>query len=463
MAVLLAGLSLFIYSRFQAGVDSSLDQGLRARTTDVRALVLQADSGLSSASSGALASAARGFAQILRRDGSVLDTTSGIPHRSLLTPVELRRAARSQLLIENRDVGAATDDARLLATPVTAQGQHLVIVVGADLGGRAAALADLRTLLLLGGPAALLLASLLGYAVSALSLRSVERMRRRARELSVTALGNRLPVPRTGDELARLAETLNEMHARNEAAYARQQRFVADASHELRAPLAILRAELELALTGPPDVDALQQANVSALEEADRLAQLTEDLLTLAQADAERLSLNLSEFPASAVFERVSRRFESPVHNARRALSIDASDDPVVHGDAARVERALTNLLDNALRHGAGAIVLSAHRSDNDRVALHVCDNGPGFDEGYLTSAFERFTRPDPGRNPEGFGLGMSIVASIAAAHGGEAHAANRREGGADVWIVLPAAATVPSHAAPESGADVTRTAEPVN
>lgn len=113
-----------------------------------------------------------------------------------------------------------------------------------------------------------------------------------------------------------------------------------------------------------------------------------------------------------------------------------------VHADPLRVEQALSNLVDNALRHGTGTIVLSANRHDGF-VDLRVTDSGPGFPESYLALAFERFSRPDLGRSSEGTGLGLSIVGSIARAHGGDAHVGNRTDGGADAWITLPETADV--------------------
>jgi signal transduction histidine kinase len=439
MALLLAGLALFVYSSFQTGLNKSLDQGLAARANDVRALVMQADSGLSSAGAGALTSAARGFAQVLTADGRVLDATPGVASRPLLSQPQLARATVRGTMVSSQPIGAGID-ARLLAVPVAAQGQRLIVVVGSDLRDHTTALADLRALLLLGGPIALLIASTLGYALSALALRSVELMRRRARALSVTAPGHRLPVPRTGDELSRLATTLNEMHVRNEAAYERQRRFVADASHELRAPLAVLRAELEVALTGPPSVSALRSASASALEEADHLARLTQDLLTLAQVDEGRLSLELTDVSVVEAFSRVKRRFDQRSRTEHRDLFASAPNDLFVRADALRVDQVLSNLVDNALRHGAGTVVLSANR-DGDRVELHIADEGAGFDEQFLPAAFERFTQPAQGRVPEGAGLGLSIVLSVARAHGGDAHAVNRPGGGADTWIELPRAA----------------------
>jgi two-component system OmpR family sensor kinase len=439
MAVLLTGLGLFIYARFQTGLDSSLDQGLRSRANDVRALVKQADTGLAEAGGARLSQTGTGFAQVLKPGGKVLDQTPGIPRKPLLSARDIARASSRPILISTQIVGVA-GPVRLLAVPVRAQDMPLVVIVGVSLQSHAVALKDLRALMLLGGPVALLLASLLGYGVSALSLRSVEAMRRQATRLSVAEPSGRLRVPAAHDELRRLALTLNDVLDRNEAAFARERRFVADASHELRSPLAVLRTELEVALTGDSSKHELHTALESANAEADRVAHLARDLLTLAQSDDGELPIAPAQLRVSDLLERVRQRFVQRARAEERTLVASAPDELTVHADPLRVEQALSNLVDNALRHGTGPVTLCAERH-NGTVDLHVADTGPGIPEAFLHIAFERFSRPDAGRSVEGTGLGLSIARSIARAHGGEAHVTNRASGGADAWITLPATA----------------------
>jgi two-component system, OmpR family, sensor kinase len=435
MGLLLTGLGFFVYARVQAGLDDSLNQGLRSRANDVRALVNQTDTGLADAGGARLSRTGAGFAQVLTPGVTVLDQTPGTPRKPTLGPSDIARASREPTFITTRVAGVA-GPIRLLATPVRAQGARLIVIVGVSLQSRSTALNDLRTLMLLGGPVALLLASLLGYGVSALSLGSVEAMRRQATRLSVTEPGRRLPVGVAKDELRRLALTLNEMLDRNEAAFARERRFIADASHELRSPLAVLKTELEVALTGVNSKHELHAALESANTETDRVAHLAGDLLTLAQADHGELSIEPIELRVSETVERIRRRFAQRADADRRMLTASVPEDLTAYADPLRVEQALSNLVDNALRHGSGTVRLFAERHDGT-VDLHVADGGPGFPEGFLAVAFEPFSRPDAGRTVEGTGLGLSIVRSIARAHGGEAHAANRSTG-ADAWLSLP-------------------------
>jgi two-component system OmpR family sensor kinase len=439
MGLLLTALGFFIYARFQRSLDESLNQGLRSRASDVRALVNQADTGLADASGARLSRTGTGFAQVLAPGGKVLDQTPGIPRKPLLGARNIARASKGSMLITTQ-VGGVAGPVRLLATPVRAQDMPLVVIVGASLQSRAVALKDLRALMLLGGPIALVLASLLGYGVSVLSLRGVEAMRSQAAQLSVTKPGRRLPVPAARDELRRLALTLNEMLDRNEVAFARERRFVADASHELRTPIAVLKTELELALTGESSKHELQGALESANVEADRIAHLARDLLTLAQADHGELPIEPAQLRVSKAIERIRQRFLGRARAQGRTLLAIAPGEMTVYADPLRVEQALSTLVENSLRHGAGTVMLFAERH-NGTVDLHVADSGPGFPEDFLAVAFERFSRPDLGRTVEGTGLGLSIVRSIARAHGGDAHATNRPSGGADTWISLPATA----------------------
>jgi signal transduction histidine kinase len=307
-----------------------------------------------------------------------------------------------------------------------------VLVVGATRENRAETLSSLRTAFLVGGPLALLIASLGGYLLASAALRPMEAMRRRAAEIS---LDERLPVPETRDEVARLAETLNAMLVRIADGVERERRFVADASHELRTPLTLLKAELELALRPGRSPEELRAAIASAARESDRLSRIADDLLVLARSEQGRLPLRLEEVDVRDVLETVAARFAGQADG--RGIEVDG-DSLVVSADRLRLEQALGNMVDNALRHGAGGVELAAEGA-NGAVELHVRDEGAGFADRFAEHAFERFSRGSPGNGAdgEGSGLGLAIVETIATAHGGTASAANRPGGGADVWLTL--------------------------
>jgi len=437
MGVVLTATGAVLYLSFRSELDQTIDRGLRSQAYGLQALILQSDNGLRGAGRGLIRNE-QSFAQVIV-SGRVSDWTPPLGRQPVLSGSDLAAAGRAMIIVERVSPPGLQGRARLLASTVTGQdGRPTTIVVGTLLSGRDHTLSVLMFLLGLGGAAALLLASALGYALTAAALRTIESMRRRAETLSVARGGERLPVPRAHDELWRLGTTLNEMLARSEAAFAHERAFVADASHELRTPLSILRAELEIALRGEDSLPELRAAVVSAAEETERLSRLVDDLLLIARADQGELTVRCSRVRLADVLSGVAARFRSRARDAGRALTVRAPPDLACVADRARLEQALTNMVDNAMRYGAGSIVLSAVPA-GATVELHVTDDGPGFSAGFLDGAFERFARADTGRTTDGSGLGLSIVRSIARAHSGEAHATNRDGGGADVWLTLPA------------------------
>ena len=320
---------------------------------------------------------------------------------------------RGSILLDREAVPGLQGESRLLAAPVRAGDRRLVVVVEPRPNRLIESRADLLQLLLIGGPIALLLASLAAYGVAAAALRPVDAMRARAAEISAAEPDQRLPVPPTGDEIARLGTTLNAMLQRLGDALAHERRFVADASHELRTPLAILKTELELALEAGRSRAELSAALASAAEETDRLTQLAEDLLVIAQSDRGRLSVALDETNLTELLEGVSSRFSRRAQEHGRSLEIGVESELRARVDRLRVEQALGNLVDNALRYGDGLVSLTAKRT-NGFVELHVLDRGAGFSEEFAARAFERFSQRDVSHGTGGAGLGMAIVDSIA-------------------------------------------------
>jgi two-component system OmpR family sensor kinase len=439
MALVLAGTGIFLYERLGADLASSLDQDLRLRALDLAQVVRDPHGSLARESTSRLIEPGESFAQLLTIDGRVLDATRPLARHPLLRRAELVTAGRRNLYVDRDAVPGLDEPARLLAGSVTRAGHRAVLVVGATRENGAEALRSLRTELLIAGPVALLLATTLGYLLAGTGLRAVETMRRRAEAISGDEPGARLPVAQTGDELERLGTTLNDMLARLDDAIERERGFVADAGHELRTPLALLRAELDFALHHAETTEELRAALRVASDETDRLAQLAGDLLLIASAERGAIALRRERLAAAELLESVRNRFAWRASEAGRCLDVRAPVGTALTGDRLRLEQALGNLVDNALRHGAGDILLEA-RNAGDALELHVRDGGPGFPEGFVEHAFDRFTRADASHGGEGAGLGLAIVEAIACAHGGRALAATRPDGGTDVWITVPAA-----------------------
>lgn len=431
MAAVLAASGFFLYSRLSSHLLGELNTDLQLRSQDLAALVAKGGS-LSRDSGGRLIERGESYAQLVSPGGRVLQATSPLGGERLLGAEQVRSALTRPIYLDKTSVRGLNEPSRILAVRVGRDGRREVLLVGATLENRAETLAEFRDELLLAGPLALLLATVVGYLLAGVSLRQVERMRRRAAEISAQTPGERLPVPQSGDEIERLGVTLNEMLDRLETALRRERRFVADAGHELRTPLALMRTELELALRHAGSTEELREALQRSSDETDRLAQLAEDLLVIARSDGDELPLRPEPVPVDELFASVARRVESRVNGKR--LCIDGAG-LVVQADRIRLEQALGNLVDNALRYGGDDIRLEAV-GGNGTTELHVRDDGPGFAPGFLEHAFERFSRADPARGRGGAGLGLAIVQTIAEAHGGSAHAES--DGGADLWIVLP-------------------------
>jgi signal transduction histidine kinase len=425
MALVLAASCTFVYVRVGATLLKSVDQGLRSQASDASTRLAAGKTLLDRDS---LDSAE--IAQLLSPNGKVVESSPpGVA--PLITPA-IDQRARARALTISSEISSRKNTWRLRAIPA-AHGR--VIVVGRSLESRDESLDRLRHEFIFSAPLALLVATLAGYLLAGAALRPVEAMRRRAAAISASTPGARLPVPAARDEISRLAETINAMLDRLEAAFAHERRFVSDASHELRTPLALLRTELELALRRTRTHEELEAAVRSAAEETDRLSSLAEDLLLVARADQGALPVHPEHVRSRALFDRVAERFASRAGQLGRDVRVAGEDVPF-DADPARLEQALGNLVANALVHGAGTVELSARRS-NGHVELHVTDEGSGLPAGFAARAFDRFSRADDARGRGGSGLGLAIVDAIAVAHGGKAGVDRSECGGADVWIAI--------------------------
>jgi heavy metal sensor kinase len=434
MALVLAGAGWLVYERVATDLQHNLDQELRSRAQDVSALV--ARGGSLRATRGPLIESGESFAETLSANGNVVDATAPVDVR-LVSAADLTRALHAPVFSNRDSVPGLDEPARLLAVPLHDAAPARVLVVGTTRENRIETLHSLSTSFLVGGPIALALAGLGAYLLARATLRPIEQMRQRAQEISSSSLQERLPVPAADDEVARLGHTLNAMLARIEDGVARERNFVTDASHELRTPLALLKAELELALRRGRTTDELEDSIRSAAAETDRLGRIANDLLLLARSENGRLPLRVEPLDVGDVLEAVRARFAPAAVESQRDLLVREHGAPIVRGDRLRLEQALGNLVDNALRHGHGTVVLESVTRDG-ALELHVRDDGDGFDPAYVARAFERFSRGPGARAAEGSGLGLAIAETVADAHDGSARARNREAGGADVWISLP-------------------------
>lgn len=377
---------------------------------------------------------------------------------ALLSSAEVAEASAGALVTDR--AGGPTP-LRVVALPATTPaGDRVVVVVAGSTATVTHAQQRLLARLLLAGSLLLGAAGAASWLLAGAALRPVRRMSRRARTLSTEDTAERLPVPPGRDEVAELGTTLNGMLGRMAEARGRERAFIDDASHEMRAPLAVIRGELELALLehGVDVSDDVSRALANALDETDRLARLTDHLLVLARADAGMLAAD----PEPFAFEQVAARA------AARTAGVDVHLDltgptAVVAGDPVAVAQVVTNVVANAGRWAESQVRCEC-RSTGSAVTLRVSDDGPGFSADYLAHAFERFRRGDPSRRRSGAGtgLGLAIAAAVVQSHGGRIALGNDSDlGGAWVEVTFPlavGAAIVPEPAADDAAQERSRT-----
>lgn len=435
MALVLSLVGLVAYRQLAAGLSDDLNRELQQRAQDLASPVSRPGSSLGAVAGTGFIERGESFAEVATVDGRVLQATATLHGRRLLSPVEAARAATGTILLDRPSAPGLNEPARLLATPVVRSGRRLILVVGDTRENGAEALRRVGTELALGLPLLLLLTSGLGYLLVGAALRPVEEMRRRAAAMSGGPAGQRLPLSPGNDAIARLGVTLNDLLARVDATLERERSFAANASHELRTPLALLRTELELAVRRPRPAEELTRAIDSAADEVDRLIRLAEDLLLLASAGDGGLPIAAAQVAVPSLLAGIAGRFESMAAAGGRRIRVDPGDVQAVEADPERVSQALMNLVSNAFQHGAGDVELGA-RALAGAIELRVTDSGAGFSDRMLAHGFERFVHA---RSGGGSGLGLPIVAEVAAAHGGSAGVINLSAGGCVVWMRLPA------------------------
>lgn len=419
MVVVLVGAGAFVYLRLSADLNDAIEGDLQARVV--------------AGPSDAAGDAEEQLTQLMRFDGKLI-ASKGLASEPVLSGDAARALAYDGGMVE-REVDGYDADLRLAANVVTNKAGGQVFVVGVSLEDRNEALGSLVASFAIGGAIAVAIASLLGYLLAAAGLRPVEAMRRRAAQVSLEHGGDQLPLPIAHDELRRLGETLNEMLDRLHESFERERRFVADASHELRTPIAVVKTELEGTLRSGEVGPGARESLVAAVEECDHLTQLAEDLLVLARAGEGKLPVRREPIVVAELLEGVRDRFADRARERGRDVRIECADDLRLSGDRQHLRRALGNLLDNALRYGEGDVLLAA-TSDGELIELEVSDSGRGFAPEFGGKAFERFTRRDDARTRGGTGLGLAIVQAVAEAHGGSAEILGERL--ATVRISLP-------------------------
>lgn len=415
-------LTLLLRNALTAGVESAA----RERADYVASLV---DAPLATSVVDAV-SEGRALAQVLDGQGRVLaasDDLEGMP--PMAPPTTAPRITTIASLAQ-----AHGEPYRIVALPAGPRESPHTVLVGMPLTPVVRVVGETSRLIWTIFPAVLALTGLVTWLSVRQTLAPVERIRRKAATIGAGDLSQRVPLPRAHDELRRLAETMNSMLGRIEAAHERQRHFVSDASHELRSPLANEQALLEVALARR-DLDVWQEVGQDLQAEQARMRRLVDDLLLLARLDGQ-VPVPQREVDLDDVVHKQAARLRKLGRVQVETMPLPALR---VRGDADQLARVVRNLTDNAARHARTTVSLSL-REANGEAVLRVADDGAGVPPDQRERIFDRFTRLDEarGRDQGGSGLGLAISRAIATAHGGSLQLVESGGSGARFELRLP-------------------------
>ena len=403
---------------------SGVDHNLRSRADDIEQIVAAGGG-----TDGSLASAPDTIVQVVTTDGRVLTASNDLLEEVPLEPL----APDFQEIRTSSSIPVEDDDYRLLSRPIAEERTlHVATSIDDIQDSNRLLIAALATTV----PLVVVVAAAIAWWLVGRTLKPVEDIRAEVAAMEGQDLRRRVPVSPTNDEVSRLAQTMNEMLDRFEEVSNRQRQFVADASHELRSPLARMRSELEVDLAHPEGADPIATHH-SVLEEAELLQRTVNELLILARGEAQAgLSLSAVDLDDIVIHEAAALK-------SRSKLSVDVSgvSGAQVTGDALQLTRAVRNLIDNAAQHAHSRVTLTLSERD-DVAEFAASDDGPGVPVSDHQRIFERFTRVDEARTRAdgGTGLGLPISRAVAERHGGTLEIDPHFRGGARFVLTLPVA-----------------------
>jgi heavy metal sensor kinase len=444
-ALALLVFAVAIYISFSRGLLNTIDASLNNHAERIAQAVGHPSATEEASQPGVLILVPQ-FVSVLNKDGKISDQIlDSEGHEVPITESALERVAKNWKPEYDEVALSETEHARTITWPARDEdGELFFVVVGQSLKDVERAQRQLLILLAIANPIALLLASLGGLWLANKAVRPVDRLTRAAERIGRGNLKERVEEPRSHDEIGRLAETFNQMIGRLESAFERERQFTADASHELKTPLAVLRGDIEVALRRERTPEEYERVLQSSLEEIARLTKLTEDLLTLARSDANEAVLELEDVQLDQLASEARAYIAPLADSAGVTLSYNPPDSPViVEGDQKRLKQLLVNLLDNAIKYTSdgGSANLSLAVKDSSAI-IEVVDTGRGIPTSAVPHIFERFYRQTDPRDSRvtGFGLGLAISKWIVDAHGGSIEAKSTEGVGTRFIIRLPLA-----------------------
>lgn len=446
LAILIVSLATFVVIRLRADLIDGVDSTLATRASQIAIGLRRPGEGeFQDVSDAALQHlpGTESAAQLLDPSGTVLERSGDVAAASPMIE-DLTAVRRGESVSRTVTLGSDTEPFRVLALRLSSSPERIV-VVATSLETVEASAGRLTTLLLLAGPALLVVAGIGGWWLAGAALAPVSRITQTAGEIEIERLDERVDVPDTRDEIHDLAVTMNRMLERLQRGVAEQRQFIADASHELRTPIAVMRSELEVNLRErglPTDARATL---ASVHEEIESMGAMVEDLLTLARADEGQLVLVTEPTDLRASAASVRAALATVAAASSVGVTVEGNGTPVL-ADRRQIEQVLRNLMVNGITHaGRGGHVVVSTWSDAGSARCSVRDDGPGIPEAARAHVFDRFFRADPSRARGGAGLGLAICREIVLAHRGHIEMTSREGDGSTFTFSIPLAGDGPN------------------
>jgi heavy metal sensor kinase len=457
LAAVLAALGAFVVTRLRSDLIASADSSLRGAASQIaQGWEAEGTKDFLDVAHTVLPGPTRhgSGAQVLDSTGPVVVSVGDpLMEAPLIAGRQLSRVLSGATVRFSPHGGTPPEHLRAIAVPVRRHGVGQALVVTESLAAADHATHRVLVLGLLGGAGALALIALGGWWIARRALAPVERMTSRADRIGIEDLAERIPVPRWRDEVGHLAHTLNAMLARLQLGVQARERLIADVSHELRAPLAAIRSELEVSLRHDVLDGAAREAVASAREETVRMSRIVENLLTFARIDEGGLELLVGFHDLAEIAEEAAMSYRAIAETAGVRLAVTGAGATVC-GDRDRLRQVIGNLIDNAISFAPAGSEVGMHVwSAGAEAGIKISDEGPGVSHQDRERIFERFARRDPARSRGGgAGLGLAICREIVLSHRGRIWVEQRMPRGRVFVVALPAADAARPNADGRSG-----------